>query len=1000
MAERGTVNYSILVKREGERLLECLKDSSLGIISCIGWNGVGRWGVAEYATKIAMESHLFDILVWVNLPRNEWTSRRKLQMRIAECLGIQSPTMYVEGRHVESETDIHTAVQIYEKLKARKFLLVVGGASLKCEHTNLERIGVPNVRRRSSSVSNLLSKVVLIGKWINIKVDKELEIEFYFMRNMSSVSDLWDLICEEANLAARSLSTNGYFSSNNVIDCLLYFSLSFFHGYKFYYDFASHKEWMIRYWIAEELIGGEMENEEVLLEIVDALQTELEDRSILDWNNESMTVRMKGILSLGVAGRVPNLHHRFWIKTDSLPKENDDGDGWGSIQRMSLLITRSIGISLPPSPKSPNLSTLILRYVRVLLLELPQTFFDHMKNLRVLDLACTPIGSLPSSLSSLCNLKLLMLRSCRKLVSLPTSLKYLAKLKFLGLSYCDSLRVIPEESFELMDKLQILDLSKTPIHSLPSSVSNLHSLQQLLLCCCSELTHIPEKCFERMSHLHVLDLSSATSLKSIPSSLSNLGNLKKLNLSKCTSLETGVPPRSLKNLSSLEMLDLSKCERLEDIRDASFQHIMPKLQQVCISSTHTPYRLSFRACQSIETLYLSDLSNLEVLDLSGTKLKKIHLTSSNGYSLKHLDILPLSDSDILFRELNWQDDDVGSRIWVIDPNFFQSTFYVSKKIFEAPCFLRFYIRISPYEEEGGLAMTLDKFQNIHLKKSPFVYKEICRSHIQTHIFPHLKSRRACRRHLEIFGGNSSPRGVAEILAHTEVITMLFHNFVERLSDLCNVEELNVLKECRIGSCQMIKNAFSGDATDSNILRSLHVIWASDLPQLTALMGGHYGGKSFGFLKHIYLEHCPKLETLFTSGVYLQSLETLEIKFCSRLVSVFQQEVLGGKGQLHNLRRLYLLQAPKLKSVCTGFLPQLEKVHVRRCPKLRKLPIQVHLVDRGSEASSSSLSYPPVMEIRGEMAWWKNLEWNNEDDSVKHPAHFRPWKHAPTILRHR
>ncbi|XXG70327.1 hypothetical protein AAC387_Pa06g3111 [Persea americana] len=1001
MAGRRTVDYSVLIKREGERLLQCLKDPNLEIISYVGWEGMGRWRITEYATNIAMETHPFDFLIWVYLPRDEESSRWKLQMSIAKSLGILSPTMNVKvSSFEESEIDMDIAAQIYEKLKAKKFLLVLGGASWEYDHVDLEGLGIPIVSRWFASVSKVVSKVVLVGKWSNINNDQELNLVVDIALGSPSISDAWDFFCEEAALIAHSPSTKGYFCPSTVMNFLLYFSLIFDNQY---YCFSSDTEWLIRYFVAEEFISMEMEEDEVLFETMNALLTEFRNRSILHhaadfvvWGKRNALIE---ILKSGFSGGVPIFCRRFWIERDSLPEEDDDEHGWESIQRMSFLNTGQIGINLPLTPKCHNLSTLILRYESDHI-EFPQNFFDHMVSLRVLDLAYTPIKTLPSSLSSLCNLKLLMLRSCKKVVSLPTSFRALKKLEFLDLSECDSLKVIPEESFELMDRLRVLDLSKTQIHSLPSSIGNLHNLEHLFLCTCTALTHIPEKCLERMSRLRVLSLYEAISLKSLPSSSSNLVNLKKLYLSHCSSLETGVWPQPLQSLSSLEELDLSFCNKLKDIREASFQDMLPKLRLVNISNTKAPNCLSFRGCQSIEILRLFSLENLEVLDLSGTKLETLDLHSLKNYSLKRLDILPIGYCDVLFEELHLSDDNVGARIWVSDPQFFQSTLEYDSGFFEAPCFSRFYIRISPYQGGGEVCkqMTMDKIQNIHLKRVPFVYKGICSSHTQTHLFPHFKSRGAYCRHVEVCGGNSSPLDVHVFLTHTELITLYDNNVVESLTNLCSDAQLMDLRECRVGNCQRIKNIIFGDSRHSDILEFLELIWASDLPQLTVMCGGVYGVKSFALLKHVCLQCCPKLVTLFTSGVYLYSLETLEIRFCCRLENVFEEEVSGGESSLQSLSKLCLLHLPKLKSVCNGSLPQLQKVRVGKCPKLRKLPFRVCLVDRsvgGLDSRSSSL---PMVEIAGEMEWWKNLEWGNEDDSIKmRPALFRPMRHASTTM---
>lgn len=983
MGDRGSVS---LVKKEGERLLDCLKDSNLGIITCLGWKGIGRWRIANYAAKIAKESQLFDVILEVNLQRNDLGRQSKLQMKIAESLGIHYPT----------------AEKIGEELKDRKFLLVIGGVDYHISMPiDLEEIGVPNVRRgSSSSYKVLLSKVIFVGKWENIKSDQELSIEVDIDRWIPSPSNVWGLFCEEVAFAANSPLTKGYFSVDTVLDCLLYSILSFNDHH--YYSFAESRKWRMRYLIAEELIDGEMEKDKFFTEAMNSLMIDLADRSIIVSSDRLLLDQYKrsviiiiARLGIGIAGRVENFRHRFWIESDSLPKEeNDDDDdrGWRAIQRMSLIISSSKAKSLPLSPKCPNLSTLILRYDGSQPFEFPPSFFHHMERLRVLDLSFSPIESLPSSLSSLSNLKLLALQSCTKLESLPISLQALTMLEHLVLSGCVSLKAIPNESFELMNRLQVLDLSKTQILSLPASVFNLHNLQKLLLRDCSALTSIEDNCFLSMSCLRVLDLSNATSLESLPSSLSSLINLKKLNLSHCTSLKTGVAPQSLQNLTSLEVLDLSYCVELEDIRDATFERMSPKLEQVRISNTQIPRRLSFRSCKSIKTLNLSSLDNLEaleLLDLSDTELEVLDLTGS-GSSLKYLDIFPLRCSDVLSKEQNWGDGGVGARIWVSDPDFFGWILECSDSFFDAACFSRFYIRISPYEEKKYMTMTMDEAQSIHLQMNPVVYKHIYSSHSQTHLFPHLTSRSTCSRHLEICGDNSFPQNVDELFAQTELITVLFNDIVETVSELWDAKELQKLKECRIGNCECMENIFSGNDPDHVILTSLEVIWASDLPELTTVCHGVYGGQSFAHLKHIYLKCCPKLATLFTSGVYLESLETLEIRFCSRLENVIQQEVAGGKGSMQNLRSLCLFHVPKLKSVCNSFLPQLEMVKVLRCPKLRKLPIQVGLLHHRTNGSCSTSSSLQVPEIRGEMEWWKNLEWDQQGDRDELFSHFRKW----------
>ncbi|KAF7114850.1 hypothetical protein RHSIM_RhsimUnG0074800 [Rhododendron simsii] len=90
---------------------------------------------------------------------------------------------------------------------------------------------------------------------------------------------------------------------------------------------------------------------------------------------------------------------------------------------------------LPDSPNCSMISTLFLQ--RNLSLEtIPQSFFEHMIELRVLDVSNTGIKELPSSLSTSIELKVLYLNNCKSLVELPShiagKLTYLEALDIVG----------------------------------------------------------------------------------------------------------------------------------------------------------------------------------------------------------------------------------------------------------------------------------------------------------------------------------------------------------------------------------------------------------------------------------------------------------------------------------------------------------------------------------------------------------------------------------------
>ncbi|PIA61536.1 hypothetical protein AQUCO_00300811v1 [Aquilegia coerulea] len=207
------------------------------------------------------------------------------------------------------------------------------------------------------------------------------------------------------------------------------------------------------------------------------------------------------------------------------------------------------------SPKNcTKLSTIITTRIR--LKDIPEAFFENMVNVRVLSLVRNDITCLPSSIVHLGNnLKLLDLKQCTKLESLPLPyLRALGKLEVLDLSGTP-LTELPDNSFEDCQSLS----------RLPTSIAQPLEKLQLLHLSRTKLLKIPEQFFQGMVKLKDLNLSLNPSLRSLPMSIFNLVNLKKLNLKGCSELQNMT--HCLKHFpSSLEELNLSRCDSLQDIK--------------------------------------------------------------------------------------------------------------------------------------------------------------------------------------------------------------------------------------------------------------------------------------------------------------------------------------------------------------------------------------------------------------------------------------------------
>ncbi|KAL2343197.1 hypothetical protein Fmac_004482 [Flemingia macrophylla] len=111
---------------------------------------------------------------------------------------------------------------------------------------------------------------------------------------------------------------------------------------------------------------------------------------------------------------------------------------------------------LPQSLDCPKLKVLLLQG-NVDLLDIPNSFFNHMPLLQQLDLSYTSIRNLPPSVSKLIQLKEFYLRGCDLLMELPSEIGHLKN-------------------------LEKLDLDGTLITHLPKEVGELINLQSLTIC--------------------------------------------------------------------------------------------------------------------------------------------------------------------------------------------------------------------------------------------------------------------------------------------------------------------------------------------------------------------------------------------------------------------------------------------------------------------------------------------------------------------------------------
>lgn len=281
---------------------------------------------------------------------------------------------------------------------------------------------------------------------------------------------------------------------------------------------------------------------------------------------------------------------------------------------------------------------------------LPESI-GNLESLQHLDLSgCTNLEGLPESFGNLIKLQFLDLSSNHKLRMLPISISRLKELCHLNLSDCYNLQILPDFVGNLR-KVQILDVSWClSLQRLTKSIVKLIDLQYLDISNCGQIKLLPEL-LGNLYKLKSLNLSGCNEIDILPESITNLSNLLRLSLCDCIGLQ--LLPESLGNICKLEILDLSNCSELQTLPE-SLGNLM-NLEQLNLSCCHKLDELpktignlcnlrylNLSSCYGLRVLpeSFNDLVNLENLDLSYCcSLNELPEIVDNNSKLQKLDLL-------------------------------------------------------------------------------------------------------------------------------------------------------------------------------------------------------------------------------------------------------------------------------------------------------------------------------------------------------------------------
>ncbi|GKV34472.1 hypothetical protein SLEP1_g42844 [Rubroshorea leprosula] len=251
-------------------------------------------------------------------------------------------------------------------------------------------------------------------------------------------------------------------------------------------DFAIRKRKLIECWIEEGFIAP-METRHKMNCQGHAILRKLEDNCLLETvhtfkrtlsgDEDENAVKVHDLLrtmALDITSKSP----RFLVKSGMNIRELPNKEQWTEdLKRVSLMRNSMKEISRDlSSPECRMLTTLLLSHNS--LSNLPDSFFEQMNELKILDLSKNyELKSLPNSISKLKNLTTLLLIGCRQLRKVPTlsNCQAITKLDFNR----SGIEEIPE-GMEMLVNLKYLNLNHTKIRRLPEGILQGLSCLQIL----------------------------------------------------------------------------------------------------------------------------------------------------------------------------------------------------------------------------------------------------------------------------------------------------------------------------------------------------------------------------------------------------------------------------------------------------------------------------------------------------------------------------------------